>query len=280
MQETEIDRRNRQFWDEPCGSVFAKNLGIEDTSEISLREFDRNYFKFYPYLVKHLRPEEMKGKRVLEVGLGYGTVGQFLATQGADFHGLDIAEGPVRMMNARLGALGLEETAVQGNMLDCPFPAESFDFLVSIGCFHHTGDMQRCIDETHRILRPGGTAIVMVYNRFSFRQWKKWPLETFRQFRVDGQYSPAHGEVAPGEAIVKEHSGYDVNHAGEAAPETVFTSVSQLAQMFSQFSDFRCWKENCDDVTFCGKLIWPRKWILLQFLAPMLGLDLYARAVK
>ena len=45
-----------------------------------------------------------------------------------------------------------------GHMLECPLPDGSVDCVVSIGCFHHTGNLQRCIDETWRVLRPGGRA--------------------------------------------------------------------------------------------------------------------------
>ena len=39
----------------------------------------------------------MRGKKVLEVGLGYGSVAQRIAENGAVYTGLDIAEGPVEM---------------------------------------------------------------------------------------------------------------------------------------------------------------------------------------
>lgn len=62
---------------------------------------------------------------------------------------------------------------------------DSLDYLVSIGCFHHTGDVQRCIDETYRVLKPGGRACIMVYNRFSCWQWVKWPATTFKALLHD-----------------------------------------------------------------------------------------------
>jgi 2-polyprenyl-3-methyl-5-hydroxy-6-metoxy-1,4-benzoquinol methylase len=37
----------------------------------------------YPYLDKHLRLAELSGRKVLEVGLGYGSVAQRLAQHGA-----------------------------------------------------------------------------------------------------------------------------------------------------------------------------------------------------
>jgi len=182
VAQKELDQKNAEFWNELCGTTFAQERGIKDHSDAPLKKFDEAYFAFYPYLLKHIKPELMRGQKVLEIGLGYGTVGQNLFEEGADYFGLDIAEGPVKMMNHRLRTKGYPEKAQQGSMLACPFKDETFDHVVSIGCFHHTGNIQKCFDETYRILKPGGRAMIMVYNKYSYRQWQRdfWP--TFYSF--------------------------------------------------------------------------------------------------
>src|SRR5262245_59303594 len=97
-----IDSRNAEFWNELCGTALARTIGISDASPQSLRRFDDAYFKLYPYLIQYVTQHALNGKQVLEIGLGYGTLGQSLAERGADYHGLDIADGPVRMMRYRL----------------------------------------------------------------------------------------------------------------------------------------------------------------------------------
>ena len=87
--------RNASFWNELCGTSFAKALGVIDDLPGSLKRFDDWYFAFYPYLLIHIPFEDMQAKDVLEVGLGYGTVSQRIAEVGARYHGLDIAAGPV-----------------------------------------------------------------------------------------------------------------------------------------------------------------------------------------
>jgi SAM-dependent methyltransferase len=274
MNQVDIDRKNRDFWNELCGSGFARYLGIVDHSPESLARFDAAYLAYYPYLVKHLRPAEMIGKRVLEVGLGYGTVGQYLAAAGAEYVGLDIAPMPVEMMNTRLRLLGKPESARQGSILDCPFEDESFDFVVSIGCFHHTGNLRRAIDETCRVLRRGGTAVIMVYNQFSLRQWRQWPRATLRRLLAGPRPSPAD-QAADG----RQRGAYDQDQSGAAAPETVFTSVAELRRMCAKFARFRCWKENCDDVMVRGKVLVSRM-RALPYVGRLCGLDLYARATR
>ena len=99
--QTEIDKRNTDFWNELCGSKSAKVLGIKDSSTASLKKWDDWFFSFYPYLLDRYLNDNYANKIILEVGLGYGSVGQFLGKKGANYHGLDIALGPVQMMRNR-----------------------------------------------------------------------------------------------------------------------------------------------------------------------------------
>lgn len=269
----DLDKQNAEFWNDLCGSGFARHLGITDHSDASLKKFDDAYFELYPYLLKHVPIEVMHGKKVLDIGLGYGTLGQAIAAAGANYQGLDIAEGPVKMMQHRLRMQGLPGDAMQGSMLDCPFGDESMDFVVSIGCFHHTGDVQRCFDETWRVLKPGGTAYLMVYNQLSYRQWLRWPLQTFKSL-FNQNNLPDSDDINDA-----QRKAYDADSTGQGAPETVFLSIKQLESMLSRFSSIKITKENCDHITFRGRVLIPRV-VLLSTLGRLLGLDLYIQVRK
>jgi SAM-dependent methyltransferase len=164
---------------------------------------------------------------------------------------------------------GLPGRAIQGSMLDCPLPNASVDCVVSIGCFHHTGSVARCIEETRRVLRPGGEAYFMVYNALSYRQWLRWPMRTLR----------AALNVSGDEANEARRKAYDANSAGVAAPETVFTSRSQLSEMLQGFSQIEAVLENCDHLTLHGRTLVSRD-ALLSTLGRLAGLDIYVRAIK
>ncbi len=153
--QAEIDKANMAFWDELCGSALARRIGVTDSSPESLKRFDDWYMSYYPYLERHIPFETMSGARVLEIGLGYGTVAQRLMEHGADYNGLDIAANPVVMAQHRLRLLGKQGTVKQGSVLECP-SATRFDWAITIGCLHHTGDMARAIAEVNRVLKPGG----------------------------------------------------------------------------------------------------------------------------
>ena len=268
-----LDRANAEFWDELCGSTFARHLGIRDHSAASLRQFDQAYLDLYPYLLERVPVSTMAGARVLEVGLGYGTLGQKIVEAGANYTGLDVARGPVALLNNRLRLQGLPGHAMQGSMLDCPIADETVDIVVSIGCFHHTGSVQRCIEETWRVLRSGGRAYFMVYNAFSYRQWLKWPMRTLQSALGSA------GSGTEATASAAQRKAYDANVAGVAAPETVFVSRSQLRHMLRRFAECRFWLENCDDVSFHGRVMLPRR-RLLTSVGRIVGLDVYVAARK
>jgi len=268
---TDISAANASFWDELCGSGAAQSLGVTDASAASLARFDRWFFDSYPYLERHIPFAELAGLRVLEVGLGYGSVSQLLAAAGALYHGLDIAAGPVAMVRHRLRQNGLAGEVRQGSILDCPWPDAMFDHVVAIGCYHHTGDMRRALAETHRVLRPGGVATIMVYSAYSYRRWLRWPWITAKAFVTErlGREAAA--------ASAAERAAYDAASTGMAAPETAFISARGLRRMLRGWSRATIARENIGSGWLLAKV--PRRWLLAAF-GPWCGLDLYCRAVK
>jgi SAM-dependent methyltransferase len=262
MSQELLDRSNAEFWDTLCGSNFAQSIGITGREPEDLHRFDAAYLARYPYLEGYV-PPDLSGKKVLEIGLGYGTLGQLLAERGAEYHGADIALGPVAMMRKRLEWLGRPNDEVrQASALDLPWGEETFDYVYTIGCLHHTGDVKRGVDEVHRVLRPGGRAVVMLYNRHSLRLL----VFTLRR-RLRGMSS---GEI---EAALRKT--YDADAEGEAAPHTDFVSKAEARALFARFSRVRIDVQNFDGFPFGLK----REWFLNN-LARLVGLDLYITADK
>ena len=266
-----IDSRNREYWNELCGTQLAKSLGVTDGSPSSLKRFDDWYMNFYPYLRHHIPFGRLSGKMVLEVGLGYGTVTQKLAEAGANYHGLDIAEKPVQMANHRLRQMGLAGDARKGSILAAPYGDEVFDIVVAIGCYHHTGNLKWALDETWRMLKPGGEAILMVYYSYSYRRWLCYPCSTLRYFLWD-----KFDVGTPLSSSEKERAHYDTG-AGGAAPETVFVSGAAMDRMTRHWSSRAYRLENIGAESLLKNI--PRK-KALHYLGPWIGLDLYCHLIK
>ena len=259
-----IDDANAAFWDELCGSKFALELGITDRSEASLALFDREYFRFYPYLFGYL-PDTIAGERVLEVGLGYGSLSQALAERGSDYHGLDIASGPVAMVRERIRRIGIEDAdrrVQRGSVLAIPHADRHFDRVISIGCLHHTGDLARAVSEIRRVLRPGGTAVVMLYNRYSLR-------------RAILTVTNSGALLRRGTSVEREvRRTYDRTLSGEPAPVVEYVGVRQARRLFGGFSSVMIRRENFDDVKAL------RRELCLGLPARLLGVDIYVTAVR
>jgi len=280
--QAELDTRNAEFWDELCGTTLAHQLGITEVSPDSLRRFDQAYLEMYPYLAGYLPEPDGDRRDLLEIGLGYGTVGQILAERGFRYHGLDLAQGPVSMMGYRLGQVGAgapgreaEEPptsqvseARQGSVLEIPYPDESFDHVVSIGCIHHTGDIPRGISEVERVLRPGGQAMVMLYNRHSWRQLRIGFM--LRLGRLRGRREDEHDS----------RGRFEKNTQGEIAPMVDFVSRRQVKSLFADCAALEIHAENFDPmVAPRGLFVIPRERFLGN-IARVLGLDLYIKATK
>jgi ubiquinone/menaquinone biosynthesis C-methylase UbiE len=100
---------------------------------------------------------------VLDLGCGDGVFGQ-LAGWPADMTGLDFDEASLRV-RARLcpGAVNLRADAGQ-----LPLPDASFTTCVSNSVFEHLPDLDACLREAHRVLRPGGRLVfTMTLGTFS-----------------------------------------------------------------------------------------------------------------
>jgi SAM-dependent methyltransferase len=278
MPPSAIDKQNAEFWNELCGTATARSLGITEPSSENLRRFDEWYMNYYPYLGRYVYSEDLKGKRVLEIGLGYGTLGQLLALQGCQYYGLDIAMNPVAMMRYRFALLGLEGAyqAQVGSALEIPYKDASFDYVYSIGCLHHTGDLSRGISEVHRVLAKGGKAIIMLYHRHSFRQLVRLPRLRLRNL-VRQCFRSTNGSPGFAQWV---RAFYDKNTKGEAAPYTDYVSRAQVRSLFSDYRVVRIESQNCDPLVLPkGRVVVSRE-KLLNNLGRVMGIDLYITATK
>jgi SAM-dependent methyltransferase len=263
---------NAKFWDEICGSAAACAWGVTDRSLDSLRRYDENYLTYYPYLSRYVPWTRLHGKRVLEVGLGYGTVSQKLAENGAIFTGLDIAANPVAIVRHRLRQNGLPGNVVRGDITVAPFADASFDVIVAIGALHHTGNLRQAIASCSRLLAPGGRLVGMVYYAYSYRRFWQEPMATIRHLLrelSDGNETAIQG----GDTFT-----YDRSVDGSAAPFTEFVSVRSLRSMCSDFDDFNARTENA--LREPPLILWNRDKLLASPLPRICGLDLYWSCIR
>jgi ubiquinone/menaquinone biosynthesis C-methylase UbiE len=105
------------------------------------------------------------GADVLEVAPGPGYLAIELARLGFHVCGLDISRSFVEIasQNAREAAVGVDFR--QGDAASLPFQAASFDLVVCQAAFKNFARPGSALDELHRVLRSGGTAVIQDMRR-------------------------------------------------------------------------------------------------------------------
>ena len=111
-----------------------------------------------------------KGAHVLEVGCGIGLDSMRMARRGLHVTAVDLTVVGPATAQRRVNAQGFDVRYCSADAEHLPFPDSTFDYVYSFGVMHHAPDTQKCIDESFRVLRAGGEALIMLYHRHSLNE--------------------------------------------------------------------------------------------------------------
>lgn len=102
-----------------------------------------------------------RGTRYLDIGCGAG--GALVASRalGAEAAGLDASENLVAIARRRLPDARIEV----GEMEALPFADGAYDVVTFINSLQFAGDPVRALAEARRVIRPGGSVLVVVWGR-------------------------------------------------------------------------------------------------------------------
>ncbi len=170
----------KAHWDhQPCGT---RDVEAGDRSRF-FATIERERYDWEPYIPQFARFERGRGQRLLEVGVGAGTDFVNWVRHGAIATGVDLTERGVRLTRERLGLEGLSAEVAVADAEELPFADSSFDLVYSYGVLHHSPDTRRAIGEVYRVLRPGGTALVMIYHVPSWAGFLLWAVHCAAKLR-------------------------------------------------------------------------------------------------
>ncbi|PYX26437.1 MAG: hypothetical protein DMG80_21480 [Acidobacteria bacterium] len=147
-----------------------------------VRESDRHF-----RMKTALRPEELKGKLVLDVGCGMGRFAEVATRWGARVVGIDLSAA------AEVAAKNLADrdfVAFQADVFSLPFAHESFDIIYSVGVLHHTPDCEAAVKALDKYLKPGGTLAVWLYS--GYNKWYRFS-DFYRRFTHKMKPGTLHG---------------------------------------------------------------------------------------
>lgn len=159
------------FWnDSACGEdlflVADDKAGFEREREIR--------YSIEPYIPDFALFSEAKEEKVLEVGVGLGADHQSFAESGAIMCGIDLTEKAIQYTRKRFELFSLKSSLNKGDAEALDFEDQSFDQVYSWGVLHHSPDTAKAVDEVFRVLKEGGVAKIMIYQKWSILGIMLW----------------------------------------------------------------------------------------------------------
>ena len=191
----------RDFWDaEPCGTRYLESPGsyaAHATTRYSLEPHIPNFAQF----------ASARGKRVLEIGVGLGADYLEWLKAGAIATGIDLSPFSIEQARRRCETAGYRPDLQVCDAEKLTFGSDTFDVVYSYGVMHHSVDVQRCLDEAWRVLKPGGQARIMLYHnpsltglmlwlRFGLIQRKSVRQTVYEKLESPGTKSYSEAEVS------------------------------------------------------------------------------------
>lgn len=186
------------FWNkESCGERNAKG---NDEARKYANETKVRY-TLEPYIKDFAKFELYKDLNVLEIGVGMGSDHSSIALSNPkSLIGIDLTERAVQHTTARFASLGLKANVKVDNAENLSFKDNQFDAIYSWGVLHHSTNTEKCFEEVHRVLKPGGSAKIMIYHKYSptgLMLWLRYGLLKFKSLEsIYSEYLESPGTKA------------------------------------------------------------------------------------
>jgi 2-polyprenyl-3-methyl-5-hydroxy-6-metoxy-1,4-benzoquinol methylase len=160
--------------------AFAKRLSMNEYSagnnaavwrEYAWREIQRGR-----EIVRMVRQvTELRGKRVLDVGSGYGGMLISMAEQGANVTGIEIDVERARIAQMRLKELKMEVPYIEGDICKPGIADEigKFDVVICQDVLEHVMEPGVVIAALCKMMKPGGVIYIQIPNKYGVDQLMK-----------------------------------------------------------------------------------------------------------
>ncbi len=178
-QQEDLISQISAYWDERIHDLAITTHPVGTPG--FFQQLDEYRFDKLNYLPRLIDFSTFKGKKLLEVGCGAGIDLVRFARGEANVTGIDLSVTALDLARRNMDQNGLHADLLKMNGECMEFEDGIFDVVYAHGVVQYTADPEQMMAEIHRVLKPGGQAILMVYNRISWlnfmRQVTKVPLE-------------------------------------------------------------------------------------------------------
>ena len=166
MSQQELLTRIASYWDNHIHDLAITTQPVGSPGFFQqLDDYRYDKLNYLPGLVDF---SSFQGKKVLEVGCGAGIDLVRFARVGANVTGIDLSKTAIDLARRNIEQNGLTADLFVMNGEAMQFHDDSFDVVYAHGVLQYTADTKKMIAEIHRVLKPEGEAILMVYNRNSW----------------------------------------------------------------------------------------------------------------
>ncbi len=183
-----------QYWNNNVDNWKVANHLPSGSMEF-FKEVERYRFEKLDYLPDAVDFTAYRGQSVLDVGCGLGTDLSRFATHGARCTGVDIAPRAVELARANFQ---WRDLTGQFDVMDgkaMAFDDNSFDFVYCHTVLHFAEDPAAMVNDIYRVLKPGGTALLMAINR---RSWLFF-MHRIAGLKIDYMDAPVFHKLDPGQ---------------------------------------------------------------------------------
>lgn len=108
----------------------------------------------------NMAPEELKGKKLFDVGCGNGVLTSALSDFGMKTFGIDVSPS---IESAYLNNKNADTQFVQGDLQNPPFKISSMDIVYSTGVLHHTNNTELSFSCITPLVKPNGRLYIWLY---------------------------------------------------------------------------------------------------------------------
>lgn len=257
-----------QWNNNPVGTHYAK-VARRHTLEWYQEIEHYRYGEYAPWMLELMEFSRHSGEAVLEIGGGLGTDLSQFARHGARVTDVDLSAGHLEHAKENFALRELTGQFIHHDAEHLPVPDNSFDVVYSNGVIHHTPNTRQVVKEIHRVLKPGGKAIVMLYAENSWHYWYRLVWEKGMKQNMLRTYSI--GEIMSRYVEISEN---------DARPLVKVYTARRLKTLFGGFDSKVVFKRQMIAAEVPEDFSWVLRWISLETAGRLAGWNVIIKATK
>jgi SAM-dependent methyltransferase len=146
---------------------------------------------------------------VLDACCGQGFLGQYLLKLGAAVTFTDLSGAQLASLATRLPPADTRASFTRADLLRLPFADRTFDKVVGNSFLHHLPDVPAALQEMRRILKPGGSLILLHEPSIRANWWETFPLSLVKDTTYNSGFTDLWQFDPNDLADVLENAGFE-----------------------------------------------------------------------